>query len=405
MIAPLPHTEEKERISYLDSFELLDTIPEEEYDRVTQVAAEMSGMPIALITLISQDRQWFKSRYGTDLIETPREFSICGHTILSEEEVFEVRDTSVDDRFRDNPMLVDGLGVRYYAGVVLKDQRNLPLGTLCVVDLKPNALNKVQKEALIALGQQVMSLITLRKKTLEWNRAAAQIELDYARIEEFAYSASHDIKSPVNNIVTLSELLEKKATEQYHDLEQSRMLKLIKSSAIKIRELIEVLLSSRSLRKQTRNHESFSLGRAIQDLKILFSEEPGLRLNLETDLEFIYTHKVTFDQILLNLIANAVKYNQKSITVVDIEATADEAFYTISVTDNGPGIPREKQDEIFRLFHTPSQAARFGDYGQGIGLQNVRNWVSNLGGEIYLNSPVTAQGGSRFVFSIRKEED
>jgi len=405
VIAPPPHVQEEDRLNYLDSFELMDTLPEAEYDRITRIAAEVCGTSMSLITLISGNRQWFKSSYGTDSIETPRELSICGYTIVEQDPVFEVQDTHSDERFRDNPLVLGGPGIRFYAGVALKDQMNLPIGTLCVLDRRPNFLTSGQRESLMALGEQVMSLLSLRKKNLEWSRAVEQIEVEYTRIEEFAFTASHDIKSPVNNIVTLSEILQKKVHEKYQDTEHSRMLKLIKTSALKIRDLVEVLLNSRSVRTERRNFESFSLPRAIQDLKMLFSEEPNLELNLETELEFVYTHKVTFDQILLNLIANAVKYNQKERTVVDIEAVFDERYYTIRVTDNGPGIPREKQDEIFQLFHSREGDERLRFRGQGVGLHNVRKWVAKLGGEICLHSPVTPEGGSCFAFSIRREED
>lgn len=405
LAAPI-HVQERERLRYLHSFELLDTEPEEDYDQLTALAAVLCGMPISLITLIDEQRQWFKSRYGAEFTQTPREFSICGHAICGDDDFFEVRDTREDARFSDNPIVKGSPGIRYYGGIVLKDQRNLPLGTLCVVDTVPNRLDGDQQAALRTIARQVMNAIGLRKKHLDWSRVNQELELQYSRLEEFAHSTSHDIKSPLNNIITLSELLDKKSSESLMDPEFSRMLRRIKGSALSIREQVDLLLgSSGHEQKNGPSRESFSLARAVQDLKMLFSEEPNLNLNLHAETEFIHTHKVTFEQILLNLIANAIRYNQSEVVVVDIEACASERFYTISVTDNGRGIPREQQDEIFQLFRHPGETDRLIQRSRGIGLQHVRKWVSQLGGEIYLNSPVSESGGSRFVFSISREEE
>ncbi len=405
MLAAPIHNQERERLRYLHSFGLLDTEPEEDYDQLTELAAVLCGMPISLITLIDGERQWFKSGYGAKIAQTPRELSICGHAICEDNDFFEVRDTWEDDRFSDNPLVKGSPGIRYYGGVVLKDHRNLPLGTLCVVDTVPNRLNRDQQAALSTIANQVMNAINLRKKHLDWSRVNQELELQYSRLEEFAHSTSHEIKSPINNILTLSELLDKKSSETLMNPEFSRMLRRIKSSALSIREQVDLLLgSSRKEKQKGPARESFSLAKAVQDLKILFSEEPNLNLSLTTDTEYIHTHKVTFEQILLNLIANAIRYNQSDVVVIEIEALTNERFYTISVTDNGPGIRREQQDEIFQLFRHTGETDRLIQRSRGIGLQHVRKWVSKLGGEIYLNSPVSESGGSRFVFSISREE-
>ena len=164
MIAPNNHINEAERLRELESYNILDSLPESDYDDLTKLAAEICGTPIALISLVDKDRQWFKSRYGLDAPETPRELAFCAHAINDAENTLLVNDARKDERFYDNPLVTGDPNVIFYAGVPLKSEAGLPLGTLCVIDNKPNGLNKGQKESLRILSKQVMNLLVLRKK-------------------------------------------------------------------------------------------------------------------------------------------------------------------------------------------------------------------------------------------------
>lgn len=148
----------------LDELGLLDTPAEQEFDDITLLASFICDTPIALISLVDKDRQWFKSRVGIDLAETPRDISLCSHAILGDD-VFEVADASHDKRFTDNPVVTGDLHLRFYAGVPLKTSDNHNVGTLCVIDRKPRHLSDEQRAALRALGRQIMRLVELRKST------------------------------------------------------------------------------------------------------------------------------------------------------------------------------------------------------------------------------------------------
>ena len=136
--APIPHNE-KERLQELKSFEILDTLQDEILNDIVQVVADACEMPIAYISFIDSDRQWFKSIIGVDLTETKRDDSFCGHTIL-QDELLIVQDTYKDERFQDNPAVINDPKVRFYAGAPLISQNGFKLGTLCVADIKPNSL-------------------------------------------------------------------------------------------------------------------------------------------------------------------------------------------------------------------------------------------------------------------------
>lgn len=157
-------SDEAARQRALEELRLLDTPAEQEFDDITLLASFICEAPIALISLVDKDRQWFKSRVGLDIPETPRNIAFCAHAILGND-IFEVSDAVLDPRFADNPVVTNDPHLRFYAGVPLRtlDQHNV--GTLCVIDRKPRQLTEPQRAALKALGRQVMRLVELRKAT------------------------------------------------------------------------------------------------------------------------------------------------------------------------------------------------------------------------------------------------
>ncbi|WP_201323190.1 GAF domain-containing protein [Pseudanabaena sp. lw0831] len=153
---------ESDRQAALERYNVLDTLPEQEYDDLTQLAASICGTPIALISLIDRDRQWFKSRVGIDASETPRDISFCGHAVANDA-LLNVPDAIQDPRFADNPLVVNEPNIRFYAGVPLKTSDNFNLGTLCVIDRQPRDLTPQQIQQLEALGRLVISQLELRR--------------------------------------------------------------------------------------------------------------------------------------------------------------------------------------------------------------------------------------------------
>lgn len=153
---------EAARVAALDRYAILDTEPEQSFDDLVNLAAHVCGTPIAMISLVDERRQWFKSKVGVQLRETPRDISICAHAI-QQHELFIVPDLREDARFRDNPMVLGDLRLRFYAGTPLVNEDGFALGTLCVVDREPRELNDDQKEALSALGRLALRQMELRR--------------------------------------------------------------------------------------------------------------------------------------------------------------------------------------------------------------------------------------------------
>ena len=145
---------EKERIDSLKSLAILDTLPEEEYDRITRLCCRMFDVPIALVSLVDVNRQWFKSCQGLDVSETSRDISFCGHAILGDD-IFVIPDASIDLRFADNPLVVNEPGIRFYAGYPLRSINGSKLGTLCIIDRAPREFSQQDIETLTDFGHMI----------------------------------------------------------------------------------------------------------------------------------------------------------------------------------------------------------------------------------------------------------
>lgn len=169
-----PH-EEQSRLEALQSISILDTPPEERFDRLTRMAKRLFGVPIALVSLVDENRQWFKSCFGLSVGETPRDISFCGHAILRDD-LFIIPDTILDERFADNPLVVNDPHIRFYAGCPLKSTNGHKLGTLCIIDRQPRYFGEDELEALIDLAAMVerelsaVQLATLDELTKIFNR-------------------------------------------------------------------------------------------------------------------------------------------------------------------------------------------------------------------------------------------
>jgi len=194
LVAPLPDNE-TERLAALYRYQILDTSSEETFDGITALAAQICGTPIALITLIAQNRQWVKSKVGLDVEETPRDLAFCAHSLIQPDQILEVPDSHADPRFADNPYVVGSPHIRFYAGSPLVTPAGEALGALCVIDHTPKTLSDYQRQALRTLSQQVINQLELRYHLQQATALAQEKQHSEHRLQDFLDNASELIQT------------------------------------------------------------------------------------------------------------------------------------------------------------------------------------------------------------------
>jgi diguanylate cyclase (GGDEF)-like protein len=195
MITPATPVDELLRLETLRNLKILDTDPEERFDRVTRLAKRIFGTEIALVSLVDSDRQWFKSYQGLEVTETPRDISFCGHAILGDQ-VMVVNDTHTDERFRDNPLVSADPSIRFYAGCPLSAPNGSKLGTLCVIDSKPRDIEEGDVALLEELGQLVEEELAMADMMHDDPVTGLSNSLGFSQVAEYLLAMCVRTKSP-----------------------------------------------------------------------------------------------------------------------------------------------------------------------------------------------------------------
>lgn len=396
MQSPKLPTNERLRLSVLSEYQLLDTLPEEDYDNVTSLVASICDAPISLITMLDKERNFFKSHHGVPFQESPRDISFCGHAILGDGPIFIIQDARLDERFDNNP-LIEGAKAIFYAGVPLVNPEGYALGTLCVFDHRPRILTDSQKHALITLGKQVVNSLELRRQNLKLQAAKNELTLHNIQLKKFASHVSHDLKSPLANIISLSQLL-KADLEGKHSDSSLEYLEYIEDSALILKDYIDgILLHYKADELIKEEKEDVQLSKLSEDIsQLLLSKNDSLSYTGQDVIKNI--NKAALTQILINLVDNALKYNNSEKRLIEIAYVEESKFHKFSVSDNGIGIEKDKQDLIFNLFAIiPHDNIK---RSTGIGLSTIKNLVDKLGGVVQVASEVGI--GSVFTFTIAR---
>lgn len=400
MIAPERYIHEDDRLKDLASYSLKDAIGEDDYNNLTAIATQICGTRISLISIVDDETQWFLSARGLDLEETSREASFCAHAIHEPTKLFEVENTAKDPRFINNPFVIDHPHIAFYAGFPLVSNQGFPLGTICVLDDKPNKLNEEQAKAIKALANQVVNLFELRKANKLLEKAAQNLETKNRELDRFASMAAHDIKAPLSNITSLSNLFKEEYTDQLDEEGQS-MLTLISDSTTRLRLLVDGLLKySRSNDLVKSEKMPIEITPFAESLMTLVTSDDNCTIEVYSSTEQIHANKIALEQIFINLFTNAIKYNDKEYPLIKLAVSESIDFYHFSICDNGPGIPAANQVKVFEIFETMGGDDRFGQKGNGIGLATVKKLIETMGGEIELSSEVGK--GACFNFFILK---
>jgi len=395
---------EQDRVSNLESYRILDTQAEPEFDEITELAAQITGLPITLISLVDDRRQWFKSKVGLDVSETEREISFCQYTI-QEDQFFEVRDAQHDPQFADNPLVTGHPNIGYYYGYPIKSAEGHKLGSLCTIGHEPYKLNQKQKRALKILGHQVENLLKLRKQNLALAHERDRANENARAKSAFLSTMSHEIRTPLNSIINFSHLLanEKlgKRSEQY--------VRNLRFASENLLSLLNDILDFNKLEadKLQLNKSSFNLKELLEKIVEIFSfkaRENEVRLELRYDKQlpqYLVSDQHRLTQVLNNLVSNAVKFTERGTVILQaqlMEKQGERVRLRLSVRDTGIGIPKNKQKSIFQKFTqaSPQIASKYG--GTGLGLNISSRLLKLFHSELQLESEEGQ--GSEFYFEM-----
>lgn len=400
MTVPRVPENEQERIQALKEYSILDTLPEKDFDDITKLASEICQIPISTITLIDSKRQWFKSNLGLTDSETPREYAFCAYAINNPNEIMVVPDSRKDARFSDNPYVTGSPHVIFYAGIPLTNPEGYTLGTLCVIDSKPRELNDRQYASLKVLANMVVKLFELRRKNLQLEEAREKLRRTNRELEKFAAIVSHDIKSPLSNIMALTSIFKRDYAKSI-DNAGVEVINYIAKSADKLRLFIDDMLTYyKSDQNSTGEKQRIELHGFIKNVIDLVDGRKEVEFRYPNGPIHIHVNGIVLEQILLNLLTNAIKYNDKEKGIIDISFNEEDGFYCFTVKDNGAGMEQRDLDKIFELFVNLDKKDRYDKKGSGIGLSTVKKLVENSEGKLKVSSVI--HEGSNFSFTLKK---
>jgi signal transduction histidine kinase len=368
-------------------------IPEVNVYDISLIAAEICQTPQSLVCITDTNRQWLKSLKDVESAEIANDFPFC-----NKGEIFIIPDLSKDKQYKNHPYVTGAPYALFYAGVRLVNSEGNTMGTLCVLDTTPGALKDTQITALQALGKQTACLLESIVKAGQLKQKQAELKMAYADLAKIAHIASHDLKSPLNNIISLTHLLKEDYGTKF-DAEGNEYVNFLNDAAYQLSDLVSGILSySRSSQLLVEHKEDIDIPALIEEVKGL------LNIPAKTVIKYpqegrIYTSRVALKQILLHLFHNSIKYNDKSKMKIDVVFTENDAAYNFEVKDNGPGIAEEDKDRIFELFEKLQGKIKDGE-SMGIGLAIVKRLVEKLGGTITVSSELNK--GAAFLFTIPK---
>jgi signal transduction histidine kinase len=395
--AASPHGREEERLRILDECEILDTAPEDVFDRIAYIAAQICDCPIALVNFIDRKRQWFKAALGTELRGSPREFAFCAHTILGNELVV-VDDATGDPRLADNPLVIDDPKVRFYAGVPLF-VGPLPIGTLCVIDVTPRALSVRQREALVALAREAADQLILRRALKRSQR------LDDNR-RELASMIVHDMRSPLTVALSGAQFL---AADEQLPIRDRQIVDQIILAAKRLNRMVRDLLdigrseSGRLLPIADGTPLQMLADQVASSLRAVAIEHRLRFVSNFTERDEARIDADLIRRIVGNLAENAFKYAPRETEVTVEMSLRPGPLLRIDVGDQGPGIPLEERERIFDASYRIERDHQVDPRGSyGLGLRFCRAAADAMGGKIWVedNAPV----GTRFVAELPLHE-
>lgn len=407
--------ESSARIAALYRNNILDTPREPAFDRLTAFASALLKAPVALMTLIDTDRQFFKSTFGlpaqlADMRETPLSHSFCKH-VTSSGNTFLVEDARTHPMVRDNPAVSD-FGMVAYAGVPLNDSSGYTLGALCAIDVQPRAWSAEEVDLLRALAAQVMTEMELREHAKKLAASFEDLRLAEADRQTMTQLTVHDLRTPLTSLRMGLEMLPQLGSLNG---DQQGALDLVRRVSDVLRQLVDDLLDIGSI--TTRGRQALNcrpagagdlISRALEQVSPLADKKQiKLSQDLAANVPEVLADQDKITRVLVNLLGNAVKFTPEGGTVrVSVRSAVDDLTQqpriVFSVTDSGIGIAPQDQARIFEQ-GVKLDATSPTSKSAGLGLTFCQRIVEAHGGTIQVSSEKGK--GCCFTFALPVASD
>jgi len=328
---------------------------------------------MAAISLVDEDRQWFKAAKGIEDEETPREDGSCAHAVTNPSETMIVRDATEDERFADNPLVLDDPNIRFYAGSRLVTPEGRGLGTVCAIDDEPRDLDEGQQRALEAVCRMVMTQLELRRRSLELRsrkegleEITRELERSNGELDRFASVVTHELEDPLGQVVSNLDLLELTIGDEL-DEASSELLENAMRGGERMNELIHDLLRYSRAGIADSERQELELDRIVEEVRGELSseiDEAGVTVTAD-ELPQAWGDPSLIRQCVQNLVQNAIQYRSDEDPRVHLTGSTENGHVRVEVQDNGIGIPEGEQEGLLEVF---TRCSNTGDRsGTGVG--------------------------------------
>ncbi len=398
---------EKERLTKLKEYNILDTPEEESFDEIVKLASIICKVPMSTITLIDEKRQWFKAKVGLKYQETSREIAFCAH-VINGDDLMIINDAAEDERFADNPMVTSDPDIRFYAGMPLITPDGNKLGTICVIDNVPRTLTEEQKFALQILAKNVITLLELRLKNSNLSDTLTTLYSQSNEIERInnintrlLSILAHDLKNPLGVIqqVTDMYLAGQISSDDMNEI-FTELKKNVKNALDMLNEVLQ--WGTAQVEGRATDFQEFNIYDLIeqkQESYYLLLKSKGNRLVNLCEKELNFKADLNMMRFILrNLIMNANKFTKDG--TISVQTFDSDDFVEIVVSDTGVGMKPSQINRLFQWETRQSSDGTSGEKGTGLGLLICNEFVHKQGGKIWVESSLG--NGSKFHFTISK---
>jgi signal transduction histidine kinase len=402
---------EQTRIAALLNYKVLDTEPENSFDSIVQLASKICNTPISLVSLVDENRQWFKAKVGVEVNETPREVAVCNEAIKTNE-IFEVENLQADNRFKDNELILNS-NFHFYAGKQLTTPSGYNVGTLCVIDNKPRKLTDDQRQALEVLAEQVVNQLELRRKNELLSKEIERlltVNDDLSRKthinKKLIGLISHDLRSPIAAVTNLLSLQEENLIPKESLLGQlDNVYKTLKQSTNLLDSLVGWANMASNIDSEELNNELISnseidlheLTESIIKLFSVLSEQHKAEVINKIQPHFTVKGNVyMISFILRNLVKNAVKSSQNS--KIELSANLTGEGFEVHIEDNGKGLSEEMLNAFNKSDNSSNALGIKTKTGFGLGVTVAKDFAEQMEGKLVFENRKDSSGLKATLF-------